>query len=194
MGACSVMAKSYSSKDLFGKPIRQRRPRYEAALERGDKAALPSRAARIRWLAQVMPRGAFWGMPIETHCVFEEAKSSFVYENFVAAIVLSAAFVEHWLVSSLGARGYEKEAAQGLAAAIRVARENKFVDTLVLDKADELRLIRNPFVHLKSFDHEHTLTQRAFKQKTYPHALLEADAKNALIAMYGVALYAFRHK
>jgi hypothetical protein len=35
-----------------------------------------------------------FGMPVEMGLVFEEAKASFVYRNFVAVIVLAAAFIE----------------------------------------------------------------------------------------------------
>jgi hypothetical protein len=130
-------------------------------------------------------------MPTETFYVFEEAKRSFVYGNFVSAIVLAASFVEHWLVASLGSRGYEKEAARGLAASTKVARAKNLVNEALLDRVDHLRLIRNPFVHLKSFDHEHTVGQRSLKHGTHPEALLEGDAKEALITMYGIAVYAF---
>jgi hypothetical protein len=73
-----IVAKLSSAKDLFGKPIRQRRPRYEAALERAEKASLPARAARVRWLSQVIPKNVTFGMPPETFYVFEDAKCSFV--------------------------------------------------------------------------------------------------------------------
>src|ERR1035437_990358 len=172
---------------MFGKPIRQRRPRYEPALERADRRTLADRAERVRWLEKVIPRNRIFGMPFETACVFEEAKASFVYGSFVAAVILAASFVEHWFVASLGARGYEQEASQGLAASIKFARANALVDPLGLNKADQLRLIRNPFVHLKPFDHPHTIVQRSARQNTHPAALLESDSKDALIAMYGVA-------
>ena len=134
-------------------------------------------------------------MPVETALIFEEAKSSFVCGNFVAAIVLAAAFVEHWFVASLNSRGYQKGASQGLAAAIKCARDNGLVSPLILDKADRLRLIRNPFVHLKSMDHEHIISHRMAKARQFHMwELLDADAREALTAMYGVATYAFANK
>lgn len=189
------MAKRAVDRDLFGKPIRGRRPRYEASLERSEARTRPERAARVRWLSEVIPRTRFFGMPLETILVFEEAKDSFIYGNFVAAVVLAASFIEHWFVASLDARGYQKEASQGLAAAIKCARRNDLVDPIILDKADQLRLIRNPFVHLKEINHPHGLHERMAGTKTFDiPALLESDAKEALIAMYGVASYAFgRH-
>lgn len=186
------MTKRATSKNLFGERIRQQRPRYEAALKRTDKAALPFRAARIRWISERIPKNAGLAMPIETFYVFEEAKSSFIYGNFVAAVVLAAAFVEHWFSSNLAARGYEKEASQGLAALIKIARAKNLVNSILLDKVDHLRAIRNPFVHLQLRGHQHTIGERSWRQKVLPESLLEADAKDALIAMYGVARHAFR--
>jgi len=186
------VAKRSTTKDLFGKPVRQRRPRYEAALERAEKATLPDRAARLRWLSDVIPKNVGFALLPETFYLFEEAKSSFVYGNFVAVIVLAASFIEHWFAARLGACGYEKEASQCLSASIKVARANNLVNSMLLNKIDKLRVIRNPFVHLKSFDHEHRVDQRSWKQRLHPEALLESDAKEALIAMYGVAVYALR--
>ncbi len=188
------MTRRNSFRDLFGKVIKTRRPRYEASLERGDKRTLPGRAARVRWLSGVIPKNSMFGMPFETLLVFQEAKSSYICGNFVAAIVLASSFVEHWLSASLDERGFHKEASKGLASSIKCARANNLVEPLLLDKADHLRMIRNPFVHLKSFDHEHSINQRLMAKRTDPATLLEADAQEALLAMYGIALYAFaRH-
>jgi hypothetical protein len=179
------------AKDLFGKTIRECRPKYEAFLERADKRAVPVRAARIRWLTQVIPKNMGFMMPMETFYVFEEAKASYVYGNFVASIILAASFVEHWFAAGLSMRGYEKEASRGLAASIKVARAKNLVNSTLLNKVDRLRLIRNPFVHLKPFEHEHTIGQRSLKQRIHPETKLESDAQEALITMYGVAVYAF---
>ena len=184
------MAKRIAQRDLFGKPIRRMRPRYEAALERGEKRSLPARAARVRWLSEIIPKNKGFVMPLETYYVFEEAKSSFVYGHFVATIVLAASFVEHWLAGGLARRGYQRDAARGLAASIKIARKKGLVHPALLSKAERLRLIRNPFVHLKALDHEHTITRRFLRLKKDPAELLESDAKEALITMYGVAAYA----
>ena len=179
-------------KDLFGKPIRQRRPRYEAALEKADKASLSRRAMRVRWIAQAIPRNILMAMPYETMYVFQEAKVSFISGQFVATVILAASFLEHWFTSNLGSIGFEREASQGLAASIDCARKNNLVPSALLDKADRLRQIRNPFVHLKSFEHEHNLTRCAFVMRQHPDQLLERDAQESLTLMYGITLYAFK--
>ena len=56
-----------------------------------------------------------------------------------------------------------------VATSIKVARANNLVSSMLLDKVDHLRLIRNPFVHLKSFEHEHTIGQRSLQQQVVGH-------------------------
>jgi len=186
------IAKAPTQKNLFGEHVPKPRAQYEAALERADKRQNASRAARARWLKRTIPKNVSYVLPVETALVFEEAKSCFVYGHFVAAIILAASFIEHWMTSNLQQSGHHKEASRGLAAAIRFARRTHLLDPIVLDQADRLRLIRNPFVHLKEFDHEHTITQRAGRYRTDPWTLSERDAQEALIAMYAVAAYWFR--
>ena len=186
------MPKRIADKDLFGNPLRPRRRRYEATLAASDKETLSERAARLRWLSSVSPRVYMLGLQIETAIVLQETQVSFVNGSFVAVIVLAGAFMEHWFAGSLAKRGFEKEASRGLAAAIKCARVNKLVDPLILDGADRLRLIRNPFVHLKDHDHEYTIGQRMMKpQPRDILSMLESDAKDAVVAMFAVATYKF---
>jgi hypothetical protein len=155
-----------------------------------EKATLPLRAERIRWLERVIPKDRAFGMPLETFYVFEEAKSSFVYGCFVGSVVLAAAFVEHWLAARLSQRGFGKEAERGLAAMIECCRKHDLVNSTLLDKVERLRLIRNPFVHLKSFQHPHGIGQRALRTRLHPQETLEQDARESLIVMYSIAVHA----
>jgi hypothetical protein len=178
-------------RDLFGQLIREPRPRYEAALERHDRATRPARAERVRWLAKSIPRNIMMVMPLETMVVFQEAKSAFIDGQHVATVVLAASFLEHWFASKLTARGFGKEADKGLAASISCARSNRPVPEALLRSADRLRQIRNPFVHLKSFDHPHNVSQRSFALGKHPREVIERDARESLLLMYSVALHAF---
>ena len=171
------MPKRIANKDLFGNRQRERRPRYEASLAVSDRQTLPEQAARVRWLSSVIPKALTLGVSIETAIVLEETKRSFVDGNFVSVVVLSAAFMEHWFVGKLTARGYHKEAEQGLGASIKCARANKLVDPLILEKADRVRLIRNPFVHLKDYDHEFTVAQRMMDEAISARDCLDAGER-----------------
>jgi hypothetical protein len=177
-------------KDLLGKPIKRRRPKYELALECHELQNVPERAERIRWLSTVIPKGSGYLMPLESMRVFQEAKDCFVYGQFVATLVLAASFMEHWLGGILSAAGQSKVAGQGLKAIIAHCRDADVIPATLCDKVDALRLSRNPFVHLKPFDHPHSLGQRMLARRMHPDSILEADARDALVAMYSVAVYA----
>jgi hypothetical protein len=166
------------TKDLFGRELKTRRPAYEAALEKRDSWTRPQRAARVRWLKQKLPGGM--GMPMDTMFVFNEATSSFIDGYFVATIVLSSAFAEHWIAGHLEARGLSKEASRGLDSCIQSARRLRMWPDLILDRLDYLRKVRNPFVHLKKYTHEHSLNQRSYHRGLDAGEVAEADAKHAL--------------
>ncbi len=186
------MVRKASPRDLFGKPISQRRLRYEAALERDDRTSLAERAARVRWVAQAIPRKALTAMPFETMAVLQEAKATFIAGQFMATIVLATSFFEHWLASNLISVGFGEEAVQGWAAAIAYARQRSLVPPVFLDKADRLRQIGNPFIYHKSSEHEHPTVRRPFAIGKHPYRFLERDAQESLMLIYAVALYPFK--
>src|SRR5450759_2623688 len=186
------MTKSVHAADLFGKPIRTRRPRYEASLERAEIRAVPVRAERVRWVAKAIPKNTGFVMGMDTFYVFEEAKSCYIYGHFVATVLMAASFIEHWFSGKLHQRGLHKEAYAGLASAVACARRKGLVPGALLDRIDRLRLIRNPFAHLKDMDHEHSLGARSIAAKKHPDQVLDQDAREALSLMYEVALYTFR--
>ncbi|ADV27756.1 hypothetical protein Psesu_1915 [Pseudoxanthomonas suwonensis 11-1] len=98
--------------------------------------------------------------------------------------------MEHWLGGILNASGQQKVAGQGLKAIVAHCREFNVIPIALCDKIDSLRLSRNPFVHLKPFDHPHNLGQRMLTRRAHPDSILESDARDALSAMYSVAVYA----
>jgi hypothetical protein len=60
------------------------------------------------------------------------------------------------------------------------ARKHEVWPEFVLNRIDHLQSIRNPFVHLKHYDHEHSLTRRSWGAGRDPDEVLEEDAKQAL--------------
>jgi hypothetical protein len=180
------MVKRARKTDLFGEPLKTRRPRYEASLERADKRTLAKRAGRVRHLSRLIPRGQFLGLPPESHYVFTEAQACYVGGQFTATLLLSAAFIEHWMLARLSEKGIELSKKAGLAEATQMARQHGLVNSAVLAQIDHLRRIRNPFVHLQPFDHPHTLPQRMRKSWPHPDELLEADARSAMELVWTV--------
>jgi hypothetical protein len=109
--------------------------------------------------------------------------------QFVATVVLSVSFIEHWFSGKLHNRGMRKEAASGLAAMVAAARKQQLLADGILNRIDSLRLKRNPFAHLKDMDHEHSLGARSLSLRQHPDEVLERDAREALELMYAVALF-----
>ena len=177
------MARKPGPVDLFGEPVRTLRSRSQSEIERYDERSRADRVARLNYVKRVHPRGGF-GMPIETMMLFTEAKMAFIDGLFVSVLLLCNASIEHTLGSMLEARGFREEAARGLAAQVKCARKAKLLDEYLLRKADQLRAIRNPFVHLKPFGHEHGIGARMLQANRHPHDILEADARAALSIMY----------
>ncbi len=117
----------------------------------------------------------------------DEVKATFINAEFTATIMLSVAFIEQWLSSVLESHGFRKESKSGLKGILECLRKHRLVDEFVLSKVDRLRLIRNPFTHLKEIGHEHGLGKRSLDHGTFPVVLLERDAREAVSLLYTVA-------
>lgn len=182
-----IKSKRPKQKDLFGKPIPRRKSRQQIVLEKYDRETLDERIDRLKWVEKIFPKGYGFLMPPETSFIFNEAKMSFINGAFVATLLLVSAFVEHWLGIHIESKGFHKEAQKGLSAIIGCARTNNLVHGSLLEKADHLREIRNPFVHLKPYTHKHRVTQRALDKRANPLTIMEKDAKDALSIMYTIA-------
>ena len=182
-----MKSKKPTQKDLFGKPIRQRKSRQQILLEKYDRETLDKRIDRLKWVEKIFPKGYGFLMPPETSYVFNEAKMSFINGELVATLLLVSAFVEHWLGIHIESKGFHKEAQKGLSAIIDCARTNNLIHSSLLVKADHLREIRNPFVHLKPYTHKHRVMQRAMDMQANPLTIMEKDAKDALSIMYTIA-------
>lgn len=179
-----------AARDLFGKPIRQPRSKYEVGLEKFDRATRQERAQRLRWVDRAIPRGLMMGGPYETMLVFKEAKDAYIAGQPIASLVLASAFIEHWMAGHIASRGFDAEAKRGLAACVECARSHSFLPDAILNKLDRLRLHRNPFVHLKPIDHEHIVSRRMLRDRLAPEDLLDRDAQEALALMFTIGLYA----
>lgn len=131
-------------------------------------------------------------MPMETHCAFTDAKASFVNGQHVSATVLATAFVDHWLTMHIASHGFFDESSWMLARRLRFAAKRRLVPEVLVDKIDDLRRIRNPFVHIPKLDHSDSLTRRATRKRVDLWGLMHEDAKEAMITMHAVALYEHR--
>jgi hypothetical protein len=139
-------------------------------------------------------RGSFLGTEFSgcsrNWVVFEEAKASFLYGNFAAAVVLASAFVNHWFTANFCARGCQKEA-QGLAAyKLRTSHQSRRFNNL--GQSGPLKVDTQS---VSAFERVRSSTQNQSPNDENEdfdvQALLEVGAREAGIVKYGVAAYAF---
>lgn len=156
------------------------------SLAKCDEVSRAARAGRLRWIATVDTRPPAYMGPVDTLRVMREAHDCFVNGHFVAALVLSTAFVEHTLFDELLELGLVTDGEIiSLARVIKLSRANLVMlpDDL-LDRADQVREYRNPFAHRRKSDDSNTLYNRYVAAGMHPDAVMEADARLALGVMY----------
>jgi hypothetical protein len=176
-------------KDLFGtKKIRKRHSRLQTILEKYDSETISGRIERLRWLEMVFPNYYGYLMSPEMHFIFTEAKMAFINGQYISTVLLATSFIEHWLGSHLKSKGFTNESEKGLSAIIDCMRVHSMLHVYLLDKVDEIRKIRNPFVHLKQYKHKYNLTERSISELKNPIDIMENDAKDALSIMYAIAI------
>lgn len=168
----------------------------EALLEklaRLDELSRAQRLARHKWVAQYLPEPAAYQSSLETIELMAQARVSYVNGQFIAAVMLAAAFVEHSLAGELAGRGLSPKK-NGFADLVEAATNNNLLPVDVLEETSALGKLRNPYAH--RFDPEDesryaaTLSGR-FQSSTevgrparHPLTVMEADAQMALKLMY----------
>ncbi len=162
----------------------------ELTLAKYDKRSMADRIQRFKFLKKVFPKGYSFGSDLETAYIFDEAKMAFINGEFISTILLSQAFIERRLQMHYQSLGLDNISNKGLKAIIDHAKRNKTIHEFLLPKIDELRQKRNPFVHLKEYDHKFNISQRIYndKDKVFrePMTIIREDAQEALRLMYAI--------
>jgi hypothetical protein len=175
--------------DLFGDQIAAPAHPLEEDLLGYDESTFAARLSRLEYLHQVFPENYSFLMTMSSFYVFEEARRTFINGEMVGTILLSQAFIEHWLQAQLEGKGYVfGRSKQGLSYILKCLREKKLLHSFLIDKIDNLRKLRNPFVHLRPFDDPQEISRRSVDAKRTPDQVLEGDAKEALSLMYRIAI------
>jgi hypothetical protein len=116
------------------------------ALLRSDEATRNERAQRFEWLAKHDTRPSAYSGPVDTLRLMEEARLCFICGHFVAVVLLVTSFVEHTLVDELS--GFDLiKGKPTLERLIELGRDNLDLPPGLLERADRVRELRNPFTH-----------------------------------------------
>lgn len=154
------------------------------ALAQSDEMRRIERADRIMWVSEHRPQNGVIMGKMDEMSLLQEAHDCFIEGHFIATLLLAVSFIEHTLSDELIGRGLAEYGEVTLASLVKISRNNLIFPDDMLNEVDRLRLIRNPFTHLKAPSHEHSLSSRFIKTNAHPKTILEKDAKDSLKLMY----------
>jgi hypothetical protein len=171
-------------KDLFGNHV-DNRDSFEKELEEYDKATFEVRLSRFRYFYRYFPEynQIMFGSD-ESYLIFQEIKSCFINGEFITVVILVQSFIERRFQESLKIFGFEKESKYTLNKILIEFKEKNIIPEYFLKMVNDLRLKRNPFVHLRDVQDQDNLYSRSLKIKKDSLAILEKDAKDAISLMF----------
>ncbi len=177
-------------KDLLGHDVTttDEAEKYLAEL---DQETIEARVANLNYVISVAPEHGLL-MPHESFLVITEARDAFVSGLYVATVTLALALIEHRLQLFMIYIGEADAATRGVSAIIKRLRIIRPQHSFILKSIDRLRAFRNPFTHLKPFEHEHTIGQLSLCTRQQPNEVLYHRAKEAIALMYTVATMELR--
>lgn len=172
-------------KNLFGKTVKRKRTRIEILLSKQDRESLSARVERINYLRKIIPKSMGLMGSMDLAFVFQEAKLSYVNGQFIATLLLAQAFIEKVIQSQMEVKGYSGTN-RGLKYMVKYCRDKNLLPSVILDKIDYLRNIRNPFTHVKPDNDPYHFSIRIYQKKMQPYKVLENDAREAISTMLTV--------
>lgn len=172
-------------KDLFGENV-DIRDDFERDLAEYDKFTFQDRVERLKYLNKIYPPGTRM-MSMSMYYLFQEVKYTFINGLYAATVMLSLSIIEHWSIEELKFRGYDlKNKRPGINDVMNCLKENNLLHPFLVEKIENLRRIRNPFVHYRKMEDAENLDHRSVDIGIHHFDLAEKDAKEALAVMYEV--------
>jgi hypothetical protein len=151
-----------------------------------DNIAHEDRLARIQWLASLTPTANY--LRFEggwlTKSLYEEARYSFVYAQFLSVIMLGLSFIEHTLAAIFYASGRNDLQRASISTLLQEAVEQGWLTPAEFENLDHAREIRNRITHFRPPLHDHTIEYRAVTENEMPYTLIESDARHVMEALF----------
>ena len=118
--------------------------------------------------------------------LLEEAKYCYVYGQYVATAMLAAAFIERLIAAEFYASGRDDLERASIARLLDEAKAAGWLTGHEFSRLDRVRTLRNPLAHFRRPLADDTLLRRSIGEDREPHLILEADAREILLAALGV--------
>jgi hypothetical protein len=158
----------------------------EEWITREDERCRTERIARLNWLVSIAPPDGMWvfhGAPI-TKYLFEEARYSFVYSQFLATIVLGFAFIEHTLAALFYASGRDDLERANVSLLLKESLNCGWLTQDEFDKLNQAKKIRNPVTHFRKPLNEDTIEFRSVINNEVHYSIIEEDARNVMKGVF----------
>ena len=157
-------------------------PTPEEWIEREDSLQRADRLARLRWIADKMPKAdrMVFGCGTVSKCLFEEARYCYVYGQFLASVMLGLAFVEVSLASAFCAAGRNDLRRAGIAELAKEALSCGWLTQPDYETLGRVRTLRNPVAHFRPPGDAERIETRAFNQRTHDYEVIETDARQVM--------------
>jgi len=151
-----------------------------------DKGCLAQRAKRLKWLISEAPDAHIWTFPggWVTKQLFEEARYSFVYGQFLASTILGFAYVERTLGATFYGAGRNDLRRATSEVLFKEANAVGWLEEREIEVFDKARRLRNPLVHFRKPLHKDLPEFRAIQGEREPYEIIEDDAKHILQVMF----------
>ena len=146
-------------------------------LKREDAICFEGRLSRLEWLNNNTPGGKDWMFHgILAKGLFEEARSCFVYGQFLATVLSGLAYVERTLAALFYASGRSDLERASLSALLKEAYAEGVIDSSEFQNLEEIREKRNSYAHFRRPLAKDSVEIRALLEDETPHKIIEQDA------------------
>lgn len=171
-------------KDLFGNNV-ENGDSFKNELLEFDKTTFNERLSRFKYFYNCFPEynNISFGSD-ESYRIFNEVQSCFINGEYISVVILALSFIERRFQESLNIQGFETESKYTLNTILKIFKGNSAIPDYFIDKVDELRMKRNPFVHLRNVLDKDNLFSRSISKNRDTEATLEKDAKDAISLMF----------
>ena len=156
----------------------------EEWLSQEESRCFEDRQSRLVWLIAASPAAEYWTFPGGLHAksLFEEARYCFVYAQFLAATLLSLAFIELTLAAQFYGAGRDDLERASLQKLLAEARSNGVIEEGEFRELERIRSYRNAYAHFRRPMHQDRFETRSVLEDAMPYEVIEQDATAAIAA------------
>ena len=147
-----------------------------------DMTCKSDRVARLDWLASITPEAEYLTFPagLTAKYLYEEARYSFVYGQFLASILLGFAFIEMTLAAWFYMSGRNDLERATVSRLLSEAKATGWLTEDEYSRIESIRRNRNPVTHFRAPLAADSVEYRAVNTDDHPYSVLEEDARDVM--------------